>query len=353
MGLKLKKFNSILRGMVDEITTRTKKVTDFTPGSAIRSILEAVASEIEQAYFKMYSNVTWAIENSIYVAFGFNKRPAGSANGAVTLKFSYPTQNEIRIPSGTKFATHATNGNKSLQYETRKEYLVSVGSLEADIEVFCTEKGTIGNVSTDSIKLMTTVIPGVSEVTNKEPFLTGTEEESTASRKQRFNRYIETLARGTKKAIEYGAKEVEGVEGAWVDDSVPGVVYVYAHDSNGNLSEEMKDKVLQNLENYRSAGIPCIVLPIVKHDLTISISVVVANGYNTPDYQQALQSAVSMFVNSFPVSKSLYVSDLIQFVMNFDDVVVLNVKVDEPVSDFIIPNQEIIRSSSVNVVVSS
>ncbi len=349
MGLKIKKFQDIFKGMSRWVASRSDKLTDFSIGSATRTILEAVATAVEQAYFNMYKNVMWAIENSIYQAFGFSKIPAISSFGAVTLKFSYPTEVDSFLPKGARFAAFVQNSNKTLYFETREDYTIVAGSIEADVEVYCTEPGIIGNVAKGAITVMVNPIKGVYEVTNREAFMTGADEETTSSRKQRFNRYIETLARGTKKSIEYGAKEVEGVAGVWVDDSYVGIVRVYVHDSNGNLPESLKQKVIENLENYRSAGIPCEVLPISKIEIAINLEVTVLQAYNTAAYLEALRNSVSSFINGYPVAKSFYISDLVQYVMNYDDVTIINCKVITPIADVVIPQQEIIRSNSITV----
>jgi len=53
MGLKVKKFQEILRGMVEWVSANTDKLTDFSEGSVIRTLLEAVSSSVEQAYYNM------------------------------------------------------------------------------------------------------------------------------------------------------------------------------------------------------------------------------------------------------------------------------------------------------------
>lgn len=145
------------------------------------------------------------------------------------------------------------------------------------------------------------------------------------------------------------AKEIEGVAGVWVDDSSIGVVKVYVHDSNGNLPDQLKQRVIQNLENYRAGGIPCDVLPISKTEIAVSLEVTVLAPYNVVAFKTRLQDSVGNYINNFPVAKSFYVSDLIQYVMNYDDVAVVACKVVTPIADVIIPQQEIIRTSAVTI----
>ncbi len=71
MGLKLKTLSEILNDMITWVSTNTKKVTDFNVGSAVRTLLESVSLQLEEFYYKMYENIMWAIENSLFTAFGF------------------------------------------------------------------------------------------------------------------------------------------------------------------------------------------------------------------------------------------------------------------------------------------
>ncbi len=81
------------------------------------------------------------------------------------------------------------------------------------------------------------------------------DEETPKDRKTRFQKYIQTLSRGTREAILYGALEVDGVQGAYVDDTWIGYVRLYAHDPSGDLPEPLRQAIIQNEENYRAAGI--------------------------------------------------------------------------------------------------
>jgi len=350
MGLKIKSFQEILRGMVDWTTMYSKKLTDFHVGSAVRTLLEAIASELEQFYYSMYKNINWAIENAIFKSFGFERRNAISSRGDLTITFSYPLAENLKVTKGTRFATANRADAENLYFETEKDYIIKAGSIEAVIEVVCTKPGFIGNIGVDAIKLMVNPVPYVSEIGNKKAFTSGAEVESLAERKQRFNRYIETLARGTVSSLEYGTKEVEGITGVWVDDRKIGIVRVYAHDANGNLPTSLKDKVIKNLENYRAAGIEVEVHPIEKVEIDLDIVITVLQESNNEEFQATVYNNVMQYMNSFPVSKEFILAELNQLIMNIDDVAVLNVKIKSPASDITVSPQTIIRPREVRIV---
>ncbi len=343
MGLKIKSFAQVLRGMVDWVTTNTGKITDFHVGSAIRTLLEAIASEIEQMYYAIYKNVHWAIENSIYHAFDFVRFPARSSYGTLTVAFASPLPGQYVIPKGTKFATSTIGDSKQIFFITKEDYVVAEGSDVADITVYCTEPGTIGNVSADSITIMVNPIHGVIEVRNKSRFTNGQNEESLADRKKRFTQYINSLSKGTKKAIEYGVRSVEGVTGVYVDDSMVGVVFIYAHDSDGELTDELQERILVNLKDYRAAGIPCLVFPVPKREIDINVVITVQKEYNNNKFKEEITNALTDYVNGIAVAKDFYVTDLITFLKEYNDFAVLSCKFISPPDDIITGKNEILR----------
>lgn len=70
-GLKLKNASEILKNAISFVTHATNKITDFTVGSVIRTLLESVSLQLEEFYFKIYDGFLYAVENSIFNAFGF------------------------------------------------------------------------------------------------------------------------------------------------------------------------------------------------------------------------------------------------------------------------------------------
>ena len=348
MGLKIKTFQDSLKGMVDWIAQYSTRLVDFSVGSTIRTLLESVSSELEDFYFKMYKNFVWAQENSLYEAFDFTRRSAVSAYGLLTINFSEKTPTTINIPAGTKFATSLA-ANDVLYFVTTKAYIISKSSLTADIEVVCTVSGTIGNVSADTIKLMTNSIPYVSTVSNKERFITGKEQETLAERKSRFVDFIKTRARGTRASLEYGTREVPQIDGVYIDESTPGMVRVYCHDGAGNLSDELKVDVQNNLINYKVAGVPLFVLPTVKRVVDVEVTISVLYQFNTDDFKNYLISNIQTFFDRFIDGQMYIESDFNSYVRNIDKVAIKNNIVLKPTGDFAVEVNEIIRLGALTV----
>lgn len=347
MGLKIKRFEEIFRNMVTWTTSKSNRLTDFSVGSAVRSLLEGVTYEIEQFYFSMYSNVMYAVENSSFEAFGFARRAPQPAFGDIVVNFTYPTAEGLRIPAGTRFG--ASIGDRIVYFVTEQSYDILTGSTEAVLEVVCEETGTVGNVPRDTIRTMVHPMREVETLTNPAPFLTGEDEETPQQRKERFNTYVSTLSKGTRSALEYGVLEIDKIAGCYVDDSLVGVVDIYAHDRNGNLSQELIDEIQNNLINYRTAGIQTRVHPIERTDVLLGVRISVDEQYRSNAQLYELRTSLERYLNSFRVGEPLYLSALIQYIRNFDQALIRDVKLTHPTEDLIVDKNQLIRADNVIV----
>ena len=154
MALKTKSMYVILKDLIDWTTSRTDKLTDFNVGSAIRTLYEAVASQLDEFYFRMKQNALYAITNSIYQAFDFERKIAGKSSGTITVSFKQQLPSTLIIPAGTLFSTSEVYG--FINFESIEETQVPAGMISANVKVECKEAGTIGNVPQGAISVMVT-----------------------------------------------------------------------------------------------------------------------------------------------------------------------------------------------------
>lgn len=346
MGLKIKSMYEVFNNLVEWITAKTDKITDFNVGSAIRTLTEAIAVQFEEFYFAMKQNVLWAIENAVYDSFGFSLRLSQAASGWVTINFVEPLPNVMTFPKGTIFCTSGLYGY--IYYESLEETYAEQGAISIMVQVQCKTNGTVGNVPAKAITTLVTDNEIIDEVYNEAAFMNGINEETTTERKKRFQHYIKTLARGTADAIVYGCLEVDGVAGAWVDDSYIGYVKLYAHDSSGNLPQTLQQNILKNLENYRSGGIEVELLPIVKRALNLNISIMLDNDYSTETYDELIRVLVEQFLNEYTVAGNFYVADIIHAIKDAYEDIVINVLMNDA-EDVEIAQNELIRAGKVEV----
>ncbi len=118
MSFQIKKFNSIVASMINWVSSNTSLITDFNVGSVARTILEAVALELEELYYQLLRAVEEAIEEAIYRTFNFPRNPSQKATG--TVRFTRLTGSEpiVYISRSTLMATNAT---PPIYFETQED----------------------------------------------------------------------------------------------------------------------------------------------------------------------------------------------------------------------------------------
>lgn len=348
MPLKIKSFKVILVSMADWVTSYSGKLTNFYVGSVVRTLLEAVAIEIEALYFQMAKAHKMAVENAIFESFGFSKYPSLPAIGQLTFNFKYPLSSPLRIPKGYRVSTSAAEG-EIVYFEVVDDTIVQTGSISADVNVECTVPGLIGNVPANTVRTPVVRINEVSGITNAQAFFSGTPEETSAERKSRFSKFIQTLGKGTTSAVLYGTLKVPGVQGAYVEEGI-GIMNVYAHDASGLLPDALKQEILDSLHDYRPGGIPINLLAVTKKTIDLNIQITLQSGFNAPVYQALVQNAVSAFLSSFPVHKSLTRAELIKCIMGTDVTAISNTTTSLT-DDINVLGYELIRPGNIVVTV--
>jgi uncharacterized phage protein gp47/JayE len=217
-----KSMEQIVQGMIDWTKGVTTKLTDFRVGSKIRSIYEAVGTEIEKLYDKVYRAVKQATEDNMYSIMDFDKLPAVNASGKVTFGRSTAADTNYLIAAGTIITTRATSVAAPLKFSTTEDGLLASGTASVDIPVVCLEAGEVGNQDANTITEFTTKPAGVETVTNATGFSNGRNEETKEEQKIRFQKFVQSRMRGTLESCEYGAITVE------------------LKDTNGNVTEQVK-----------------------------------------------------------------------------------------------------------------
>lgn len=344
--LELRSFSQVLKSLIESTTNRTDRITDFNVGSAIRTLYESIALQFEEFYFAMKQNIFWAIENSVYETFEFSRRNAVKAYGDLTIYFDAPLAHDTIIKKGETFSTTALFGDMSFSVMT--DIVIPKGYATYLVPVQCTVAGIVGNVPQGTITQLTSCNQAIKRCYNFKAFTSGKDYETQAERKSRFKQYIASLGKGIASAVEYGILEIPEVQGCTIDDNYIGYVIAYVHDSDGLLSDSLKEKIQNNLINYRSAGIEVQLYPvrIIKKDVTLEV--IIDDSYDTVTYANTIKGLITDYLNSFTAGTGLYMADLIHNIMTSYEEEIINVKVVNG-SDYNCDIMEIIRPNNISV----
>ena len=183
---------------------------DLVEGSLERAHLEALAVIMEDFDVRAQNAIDYAVNNSVYNAFGFPALSAQAAIGAVTFTCLVAPAADIDIPVGTKVGTAS-----GIQYVTTMDATMKAGTFTAIandgsgtntlVPVQAVNPGVAGNVGASQVSRILYPIAGVDGVTNPAPISGGADAETDASRATRFRAWVNTLVRGTKEALEFCA----------------------------------------------------------------------------------------------------------------------------------------------------
>src|ERR1700744_5744758 len=99
MSFFIKNFEGITASLLQSISQSTTALTDYNVGSKIRTMLEAVAEELEYLYHEMFRGIIEGIDTSVYNSFDFPLLPAVSASGIVTFSSVIPGTSVPLVPT--------------------------------------------------------------------------------------------------------------------------------------------------------------------------------------------------------------------------------------------------------------
>lgn len=330
MAFQIKDFASIVASQVNHARAVTDKITDFLPGSAARTLMEAPAVEVEELYMQMFLGLRDAIPVATFQSFGFDKLPAAVAHGWVSVSTETPPAEAMVVPSGTAFT--AADGRV---YTSTADVLWPAGDNVARIPVAYSSAGLSGNIASGLITSSNafddtyTISNGAIE--------TGRDVETDKEREARFADYVASLSRGTVMACDYAARQAvvldaDGNRYEYVTRSglaeVPGYVRIYIYSSRGPASAELlahgqriidgwRDEVTGvATPGYRAGGVRVDVLKMVERAITLSIAVEMFPGFDlNADVEQRLGDIFGSAVRSVEPGGTLYLGTLVELLL--------------------------------------
>ena len=338
-------FETIVAGMLTQMTGLTKDITDFTEGGVARSLLESSAIEINRQNLMIYQGVREGIETGTYKNFSFNRLPASHTSGNVQFSRSILV-GEATVPIGTRVKVP---GSSSRIYVTRAIGTMSEGVGFVEVPVVCETVGAAGNTAKFTIVEVMGSLPfDTGAVTNQIPFLNGVEQESDEDRRDRFRRYIAGLSKGTVVALDAAARSVyltdvdgkviERVTGVLVrepfrdsPEGLVGLVEIYIDNGAGSSSDLLLEAVYQILVGTKAgpgvitpgwiaAGIDLEIYRVTAQPLDVLCTVSILVGFDVPTVVTQVKEALTVYIQGLQVYQTAILSELVAVAMYVDGV---------------------------------
>lgn len=225
-GQIIKPFEDILAEMKGIIEENQSQMTDWNPGSALRTICESSAHVNYLGYIDLLTYTLMAFPQyavGIYLdewASPFEVfRKMGSAASCSSVKiYVSPSGSIVTIPAGTRLAT---NEPAPRFYITTQDVVIQAGDSFGITPVVAEDIGTKYNCPPFYITRIINA-SGVAKVENTTAATGGEDEESDTAFRERFFLYLRHgLARGTEAAIRFATLSVDGVSSASVKRNLP------------------------------------------------------------------------------------------------------------------------------------
>ena len=169
---------------------------DVSAGTATYKILEAVAAEIANAnnnsVLQTYSydiNTKSGQELDVFCnLFGVYRQQGKRASGTVTFTASSSQIANITIPLGTQVAipVNSSTATPAIYFSTTAPAVLLAGETSVDVPVLSTLAGSAYNVPANSISSLVTSLISVSSVNNSQPMSGGSDPESDAELRNRW-----------------------------------------------------------------------------------------------------------------------------------------------------------------------
>jgi uncharacterized phage protein gp47/JayE len=256
-----------------------------------------------------------------YDRYGITRKGAAAAVDTVRFFRTSTAVGAGFVPENTKLATLT-----GIEYVTTAQATFDAIATDALATVRAITAGKSQQVGANTIRRIANpqgLFDPSLQVTNDEPAAGGEDAEPDEVFRERIRDFFRTARRGTISAIEFGARQVDGIETSSAQEFLTPLlnpartVELFIADSSGVANSALATVVRQELEEYRAAGIPVIVNPSRPQIVPVALKLAFVAGTNTAEVTAGIRASVFNFVNSLPVNGPLYRAELFSVLQRF------------------------------------
>lgn len=238
---------------------------------------------------------------------GVIKQEGSAAIGRLTLSRSTFSGGAGTVVAGSRFATEADSLGNYVVVTTDDEVVFGTTDLGPFYVNATAEKiGTDGNIATNKInRALTNLYDTNIVVSNDTQFAGGVQAESDEELRDRVRGFFRTQSRATIDALQFGARQVEGVDRVSITVDTAGVVTVYVADAEGNSNATLVEAVRLELENWRAASDVVYVTGGVISAVALDFSISVRTGTDIDALKASIRQAVVSRMNQLNPGEEL------------------------------------------------
>ncbi len=305
-------------------------LTDYNPGSIVRTQAESLGSVIE---LQGIQEQTLAYQTMVYgamTAMGITPRGASYATGVVTLSAPGPVPYSIAIASGSIVQTQG-----GIQFYTITNTSIASGNQSTSVGVQAVSGGVGGNVPAGAITALVTSVGYPITATNGLPTAGGAPAEALSQTLARFAAAVAAPGLCSPVAVANGAIGIitgaESVQfantyepwiaaGSGAASGTPGFT-LYIDDGTGTASSALitaVENAISGTPGFRPVGVPYSVLAGTPVYATISVTGTMLSAYDSASgtTSNAVSGAIVAYASSLPFASTLYLGNISAIIGN-------------------------------------
>lgn len=283
----------------------TPKVSDFTRGSVLRTLMESCGVPIEEFFYRLF--VVWPGKNYLAnatVDADVDLLVADHTFGKVTRMGSVVAQGTVLVYGAP--GTIINSGAQGVGLDNGATYTITqAGQIPAnapslELTVTATSAGSASNMSPLRPINLNNAISGVTKVTaGARGIGGGADIESNPILKARVPQFFQNLATGTPDAIKAAALSVAGVASIIYRGADPfgGAWTIYVNDGSGSCNDALLNQVYTALAPQKDDEILYFVKPT--YPMLVDMGIILHTGPLSADTQTSLISEVQAAIASY------------------------------------------------------
>ncbi|WP_243394826.1 baseplate J/gp47 family protein [Leptospira adleri] len=294
------------------------RLTNFKPGSRIRTILEAIAAVLSRIESEFFAAYLYAIRTSSYESFGFGLLEGKKSTGFIRfVKTGHTSTFAIPIFTISLFGQ---------DYQSVSPSSISVGQTSVDIDIRALNSGSQYNLDPQGIDtnfgkgdVFPSADPNVILEFDRiyNPFLIsgGTDQETEEERLIRWQEFVNNLGRSTLAGILSGVKSVSGVVDCYVTENLnpingqseTGWINIYVSDGTSNTAPTIIQTVTDKIKGilgtsefgYKAGGTRLFVGNLLIQSISFhyELDVLISTQLSDAQFKVLVEQAISNYVN--------------------------------------------------------
>lgn len=259
--MQTRTFSQLVSDQVVAIQGAAAGLVDFNVGSVLRAFTEAMAlvalwlqGQVLSLLLTTRASTSTGADLDTWMGdYGLTRVGAIEARGDVVLT-RFSTTGEAEVPLGSRVETLdgsqsflvVADTNNPAWSAGRQVYVLSPGDGAITVPVVSMSAGAAGNVAANQVSVINGAMPGIDTVANPSGFAGGSDAESDAAFRVRFQLFIASLSKATAAAVAYAIAALQQnlkhiiVENESYAGSVQyGYFYVVIDDGTGTPTGDM------------------------------------------------------------------------------------------------------------------